>query len=128
MSDTTKQYTLTLTDADLAALRDIVRATDEHPLLLAKLYKVRAVKTRAAAKPAPEPEPFTPDTGDEKLDAWLIAHHRPDWRERLATALKPRRRNMIPMPAPAPGIARKPMSQQERADLYRAHVIRSVGV
>lgn len=128
MSDTTKQYTLTLTDADLAALRDIVRATDEHPLLLAKLYKVRAVKPRAAAKPAPEPEPFTPDTGDEKLDAWLTAHHCPDWEARLAKALRRNVPGMMPMPAPAPGIARKPMTQQERADLYRVHVIRSVGV
>lgn len=94
MSDTTKQYTLTLTDADLAALRDIVRATDEHPLLLAKLYKVRAVKPRAAAKP----EPFGPNTGDEKLDAFMRAHHDPKY--------KP-----LPLPkgAPFPGSAPRPL-------------------
>lgn len=106
MSDTTKQYTLTLTDADLAALRDIVRATDEHPLLLAKLYKVRAVK------PAPEPEPFNPNTGDAALDEFMRAHHDPKY--------KP-----LPMPkgAPFPGESPRPLRVilEEAIDAAKRH-------
>lgn len=139
MSDTEKQYAITVTAAELDNLRATLSLAVDRSVrdrvyreidrsTLAALDAAKPVKRRARKTPEPEPEPFIPDTGDEKLDAWLIAHHRPDWKTHLATALKPRRHGMMPMPAPASRRARKPMTQQERADLYRVHVIRSVGV
>lgn len=71
-------FTLTLSADDLESLRGIVRATDEHPLLLAKLYKVRAAtKPRKPAKPV---APFNPSTGNAALDDFMRAHHDPNYK------------------------------------------------
>lgn len=78
-------------------------------------------KKPAPRKPAAPVEIFAPDTGDAALDDFMRNHHRPDWEARLKKALQRNRPGMMPMPAPAPGHARKPLTQQERADLYRDH-------
>lgn len=87
--------------------------------LEARGYALR--KKPAPRKPAAPVEIFAPDTGDAALDDFMRNHHRPDWEARLKKALQRNRPGMMPMPAPAPGHARKPLTQQERADLYRDH-------
>ena len=89
--------------------------------LEARGYALR--KKPAPRKPAAPVEVFAPDTGNPELDAFMRAHHRPDWEARLKKALARNRPGMITMPAPAPGITRRPMTQQERADLYRDHKV-----
>lgn len=133
MSDTEKQYTLTLTQTELDFVREAVTMSDWNIYALAEsilpaLDAAKPVKPRAPKALEPEAGPFEPDTGNRLLDEWLVSHHHADWRARLANALKPRRVGMMPMPAPAPGFPRRVMTQQERADLYRVHVIRSAHI
>lgn len=80
-------------------------------------YVIRKKPTPRASKPV---ETLVL-TGDADLDTFIEKHHRPDWRTRLKKALSPSRPGMMSMPSPAPGHYRKPMTQQERADLYVEH-------
>jgi hypothetical protein len=89
--------------------------------LEARGYALR--KKPAPRKPAAPAEVFAPNTGNPELDAFMRAHHRPDWEARLKKACARTRPGMMTMPAPAPGHASKPMTQQERADLWRDHKV-----
>lgn len=80
-------------------------------------------KKPAPRKPAAPVEVFAPNTGDADLDEFMRKHHSSDWQAKLKKALARNRPGMMTMPAPAPGIARKPLTQQERADLYRIHCV-----
>ena len=75
-------------------------------------------KPRTPAAPTPA---FSPATGDTGLDEFMRTHHRTDWQTRLKKACARSRPGMMTMPAPAPGIARDSMTQQERADLWVDH-------
>ncbi len=102
------------TEAPDAIARQIIDALE------ARGYTLR--KKPAPRKPAAPAEVFAPNTGNPELDAFMRAHHRPDWEARLKKALARNRPGMITMPAPAPGFSKKkPMTQQERADLWRDH-------
>lgn len=123
----------TATAIILEALKDITvdaLVTKQHAQQLAEEladaleargYALR--KKPASRKPAAPVEVFAPNTGNPELDAFMRAHHRPDWEARLKKACARNRGGMMTMPAPAPGIPKKPMTQQERADLWRDHQV-----
>lgn len=83
-------------------------------------YAIRKKPAPRVSKPV---EVFAPNTGDAALDEFMRAHHHHDWEARLRKATARNRPGMLTMPAPAPGIQHKPMTQQERADLYRDHKV-----
>lgn len=128
MSATEPVFTVTLTAGQIAELRS---AGEEGAIInddtIAALDAAKPVKRRRKAAAPVADEPLIV-TGDVHLDEFVASHHRVDWRDHLATALRPRRAGMVNMPSPPPGMPRKSLTQQERADLYRVHVIRSVGV
>ena len=64
-------------------------------------YAIR--KKPAPRKPAAPAEVFAPNTGNPELDAFMRAHHRPDWQAHLKKACARNRPGMMTMPAPAPG-------------------------
>lgn len=120
-------YTVTLTGAELDHLRRAYRLAKheiEVASALAALDAAKLVKPKRNAPPPAERRPLV-SQGDPALDAFIAKHHDPAWRARFKKAIQPKRHGMVSMPTPAPGIARRPMSQQERADLYRTHVISS---
>jgi hypothetical protein len=80
-------------------------------------------KKPAPRKPAEPVEAFAPNTGSPELDAFMTRKHAHNWREKLKKALARTRPGMMTMPTPPPGHAPKPMTQQERADLWRDHKV-----
>lgn len=78
-------------------------------------------KKPASRKPAAPAEVFAPNTGNPELDAFMQRKHRHDWRARLQKAISRNRPGMIPMPPPAPGHTRRPLTATARQELYEAH-------
>lgn len=74
-------------------------------------------------KPAELVEVFNPQTGDPALDAFMRKHHHSDWQTRLKKATVRTRPGMLNMPAPAPGLPVRPLTQEARAALYRHHQV-----
>lgn len=83
-------------------------------------YVIKKAPKPRTATPRATVEVFAPNTGNPKVDAFMRKHHRHDWEkhQRRAFASRP---GMIAMPAGAPGHPKRPMTQAERAHLYRAH-------
>lgn len=126
MSDPDPLFTVTLTAAQILELRyaheEGSTVNDDTIAALDAAKPVRATRARA---PRPAAEPFSPNTGSAAVDEFMIAHHRGDWEARLQKALRRNVPGMMAMPSPPPGLKKSPMTQGERADLYRIHVIRS---
>lgn len=132
MSDPDTLFTVTLTAAELNSLRDLLgKAAEEwgpwsgDARILEALDAAKPVRATRARAPRPAAEPFSPNTGSAAVDEFMIAHHRGDWEARLQKALRRNVPGMMAMPSPPPGFKKRPMTQGERADLYRIHVIRS---
>lgn len=87
--------------------------------LEARGYALR--KKSNTRKPTAPVEAFAPDTGNAELDAFMRAHHRPDWQARLKKAKARSRPGMVSMPAPALGHSHRPMTPGERATLWEDH-------
>ena len=102
-------------EAPDAIARQIIDALE------ARGYALR--KKPAPRKPAAPAEVFAPNTGNSELDAFMRTHHRPDWQAHLKKACARNRPGMVTMPAPAPGLPPKRMTQQERADLWDEHKV-----
>lgn len=128
MSDPQPLFSVTLTAAELAHLVRAYRFMQhesEVPSTLAALDAAKPVRATRARAPRPAADPFPPNTGNAAVDEFMIAHHRGDWEARLQKALRRNVPGMMAMPSPPPGFKKSPMTQGERADLYRIHVIRS---
>lgn len=128
MSTDEQTFTVTVTSAELdnlrrAMQREVNRDAEATALQVRTMHALTAakpVKKRAAAKPAAPGEHLV-SQGDDALDAFIAAHHRPDWRERLKKALQKTRPGMISMPSPAPGHQHPAMTQGLRSQLYQDH-------
>jgi len=81
------------------------------------------IKAKPKPRKAAEPIEHLVPQGDTALDEFIAKHHHANWREKLKKALARTRPGMATMPTPPPGHAPKPMSQQERANLWRDHKV-----
>lgn len=125
-------FSVTLTAAELNNLRDRLNKAAEEwgpysgdTRVLEAFDAAKPVRATKPRAPRPAAEPFSPSTGNAAVDVFMIAHHRGDWEARLQKALRRNVPGMMAMPSPPPGFKKSPMTQRERADLYRIHVIRS---
>lgn len=85
---TDSAFTLTMSAAQIQSLRDLIEKAGEEwgvvsgdAEILAALDAAKPVRRRAAAKPASAPaEPYEPRSGDERVDAFMRAHHDPKYK------------------------------------------------
>lgn len=126
MSDTATApiYTVTLTADERDAVLQALAATPHGRNAEAgdaAFYKVKTAQPKAVRKPAAPrsaAEPFAPATGDADLDAFMRAHHSPDWQARQRRAFRRTAPGMISMPTPPKGWPLEGYNPRRHAALF----------